>query len=222
MRRAGMLRVDHVMVLHRLYCVPAGMRATDGVYVRYAADELYAILALESHRHQCALVGEDLGTVPPYVPPTMQKHNMAGLYVAEFALPGAIAPSATQVACTNTHDTPTFGGWWNGTDIDDKLALGLIDAAQSEAEHAARAEARETLGGDATAALYATTRAMAASEAPVVLATLEDAWLEPRPQNVPGTAHERPNWRRPFAHDADAALDDPRVEALLAAAARSL
>src|SRR5262249_34955051 len=63
MRHAGMLRVDHVMGLHRLYCVPAGMRATEGAYLRYPHEELYAILCLESARARCALVGEDLGTV---------------------------------------------------------------------------------------------------------------------------------------------------------------
>ena len=70
------------------------------------------------------------------------------------------------------------------------------------------------------AALLGVTRALAAGDAAIVLVTLEDAWLEPRPQNVPGTCHERPNWRRPFSLDSDAALDHPRVEALLAAARR--
>jgi 4-alpha-glucanotransferase len=237
MRHAGMLRVDHVMGLHRLYCVPAGMRATEGAYVRYAADELYAILCLESHRNRCAVVGEDLGTVPDSVPPAMRRHGLAGLYVAEFAMPGPIEPSATQVASMNTHDTPTFGGWWRATDVDDKLALGLIDEAQAVAEREGRAAARRTVLGAigatdadptldpdseeaAAIALLGVTRALSASDASVVLATLEDAWLEASPQNVPGTAHERPNWRRPFALDADAALGDPRVEALLAATRR--
>jgi 4-alpha-glucanotransferase len=234
MRHAGMLRVDHVMGLHRLYCVPAGMRATEGAYIRYPAEELYAILCLESHRNECALVGEDLGTVPDTVPPAMRRHGLAGLYVAEFAMPGAIEPAATQVASMNTHDTPTFGGWWRATDVDDKLALGLIDEAQAAGERQGRATARrmvlEAVGAAAgidpeseaaaEVALLGVTRALAGSDALVVLATLEDAWLETRPQNVPGTAHERPNWRRPFALDADAALADARVEALLAATRR--
>jgi 4-alpha-glucanotransferase len=238
-RHAGMLRIDHVMGLHRLYWVPAGMGATEGVYVRYAHEELYAILCLESHRHRCAMVGEDLGTVPPEVPPAMRRHNLAGLHVAQFSLPGEVgwplgAAHADQVASLNTHDTPTWAGWWHGLDVDDKLDLGLIDAAQAERERAERVRARRAVlaavglehpdpdGDDAcAAALLAVTRALAAGDAHTVLATLEDAWLERRPQNVPGTAHERPNWRRPFALDADAALADPRVDALLRASARS-
>ena len=237
-RHAGMLRIDHVMGLHRLYWVPAGMRATEGLYVRYAHEELYAILCLESHRHRCAMVGEDLGTVPPEVPPAMRRHNLAGLHVAQFSLPGALglplgAAHADQVASLNTHDTPTWAGWWHGLDIGDKLDLGLIDAAQADRERAERVTARRAVlaavgiqhadpdGDDACAvALLAVTRALAAGDAGCVLATLEDAWLERRPQNVPGTAHERPNWRRPFSLDADAALADQRVLALLRASAR--
>jgi len=240
-RRAGMLRIDHVMGVHRLYWVPAGLPPTDGVYVHYAAGELYAILCLESFRHRCALVGEDLGTVPEYVPPAMRRHAMCGLFVGQFAFPGKIgeplaAPSATQVASINTHDTPTFGGWWRATDVDDKLALGLIDEVEAARELEDRAAQRRAViaatGGDLDAtspdgdaacaeALLSVTRALAATASPVVLVSIEDAWLEPRPQNVPGTAYERPNWRRPFTLDSDAALDDPRVDALLAAARRT-
>ena len=64
MRHAGLLRLDHVMGLHRLYWIPRGFPATQGAYVSYPADELYALLSLESHRNQTALVGENLGTVP--------------------------------------------------------------------------------------------------------------------------------------------------------------
>jgi 4-alpha-glucanotransferase len=238
-RHAGMLRIDHVMGLHRLYWVPRGMAATDGVYVRYAADELYAILCLESQRSGCAIVGEDLGTVPDDVPPAMRAHGLAGLFVSQFTMPGSVgAPlgraGSHQVASLNTHDTPTFAGWWRGADIDDKLALGLVDADAADRERRERSGARRAVlaaigeapadpDGDAAcaAALVGVVRDLAASDAQVVLVTLEDAWLEPRPQNVPGTAHERPNWRRPFAVDADAALADPRVEALLAAARRA-
>ena len=237
-RHAGMLRVDHVMGLYRLYWVPAGMRATEGVYVRYAHDELFAILSLESHRHRCALVGEDLGTVPPEVPAAMRRHRLAGLHVAQFSMPGEAgqplgAARADQVASVNTHDTPTWAGWWQGRDIDDKLDLALVDAAGAERERAERARARRAVlaavdvttddpDGDAAcaAALLGVTRALAAGDATCLLATLEDAWLEPLPQNVPGTAHERPNWRRPFSLTADAALTDPRVAALLNAARR--
>ncbi|MBE7448645.1 MAG: 4-alpha-glucanotransferase [Kofleriaceae bacterium] len=227
MHRASMLRIDHVMGLHRLYCVPRGFAATEGVYVRYHPDEIYAVVAIESHRHQCAVVGEDLGTVPAEVRPAMRRHGVASLFVGQFAMPGApgqamAVPAAEQVASLNTHDTPTFAGYWRGADIDDKLALGLIDGAEAEVERGERAATRAALGADdpgddaCRAAMRACTRALAASPAHVVLVNLEDLWLEPAPQNVPGTSEERPNWRRPWSRPADEALADPAVADALA------
>src|SRR5262249_19677229 len=85
MKSAGVLRIDHMPVFHRLYWVPAGMEASDGVYVRYPAEELYALFSLESHRHRTALVGEDLGTVPPEVPESMARHGVHRMYVLQYA-----------------------------------------------------------------------------------------------------------------------------------------
>ena len=96
MRHARMLRIDHVMGLYRLYCVPRGMAATDGVYIRYRADELYALVTLESHRHQCAVAGEDLGTVPPEVRPALARHGIARLYVGQFNMPATAAEAMTR------------------------------------------------------------------------------------------------------------------------------
>ncbi|MEZ4404176.1 MAG: 4-alpha-glucanotransferase [Kofleriaceae bacterium] len=232
MRHASMLRIDHVMGLYRLYCVPRGLAATDGVYLRYRADELYALVTLESHRHQCAVAGEDLGTVPPEVRPALRRHGIARLYVGQFAMPArpgqAMTPPADdQVASLNTHDTPTFAGWWRGADLDDQQALGLIDAAAHARGLAARATTRATLLGGAddpsdqgaATALTACTATLAASAAPLVLITVEDLWLEPRTQNVPGTSDERPNWRRPWARTLDEVLADPTIAAALAAVA---
>lgn len=237
MDRASMLRIDHVMGLHRLYCVPSGFAATDGVYVRYRADEIYAILTLESHRNECAVAGEDLGTVPDAVRPAMRRHGVASLFVGQFAMPARVGdemglPEAAHVASLNTHDTPTFAGFWRATDIADKRALGLIDAEQELAELAARAQTRaailhasgskpedfnDELGEAACrTALTACTDALAASPAHVVLVTAEDLWLEDQPQNVPGTSTERPNWLRPWSRPIDDALADPHVAAALA------
>ncbi|HEU4522682.1 MAG TPA: 4-alpha-glucanotransferase, partial [Thermoanaerobaculia bacterium] len=108
---AGILRLDHVMGLHRLFWIPEGGEAKDGVYVRYAEEELYAIVVLEARRHDCAIVGEDLGTVPAYVPRMMKRHGLRRMYVVQYEIkpegeePAGI-PAADSVASINTHDMP--------------------------------------------------------------------------------------------------------------------
>ena len=113
---SGTLRLDHVMGLHRLFWIPHGADATDGVYVHYPAHELYAILCLESHRYRTRIVGENLGTVPRYVDVALSRHRFAQLHVAQFGIrsdrsrPLRRVP-ARSVAALNTHDTPTFAGF---------------------------------------------------------------------------------------------------------------
>jgi 4-alpha-glucanotransferase len=210
---AGALRIDHVMGLHRLYWVPQGMDATEGVYVNYAADEIYAVLTLESQRHRVRVIGENLGTVPPAVPAAMERHAVAGMYVMQFSVQAdgehAIAPPPPgSVASLNTHDTPTFAGWWAGRDLDIQLEMGLIDADDHRDAHEHRGHVRDSMlyflrrrgllgeNADTAAVLRACLRWLAAEPAGLVLVSLEDLWLETQPQNVPGTGQERPNWRR--------------------------
>jgi 4-alpha-glucanotransferase len=234
MRVAGMLRIDHVMGLFRLYCVPAGRPATDGVYLRYQADELLAILALESRRARCAVAGEDLGTVPPQVRPAMAAHGLFRLHVGQWSLPAHVgqAPSpspAESIASLNTHDTPTFAGWWRGADIEDKLDLRLIAADVAHLERAQRAVARDALlafagtppSEDALTeverAMVAATAELAIGPAEIVLVALDDLVLDPVPHNVPGTTTQRPNWQRRVQGWADS-LDETRATPAAAAA----
>ncbi len=207
-RHASMLRVDHVMGLHRLYWVPDGASAADGVYVSYNAPEMYAVLCLESVRHKCAIAGEDLGTVPDEVPPTMERHGFHKLHVAQFEPIGQAAATDaphSAVASLNTHDMPTFAGFWRADDVDVMTEIGLLDQAAAEAAKQDRAHMRraaaESLGEESgeiepRRVMRSITGRLAASDAQIVLVTLEDLWLEPAPQNVPGTGAERPNWRR--------------------------
>ncbi len=231
MQVAKMLRVDHVMGLFRLYCVPAGRPATDGVYVRYAADELLAILALESSRSGCALVGEDLGTVPVGVRPAMARHGLFRLHVGQWHLPAKVGaaplPSpAESVASLNTHDTATFAGWWRGTDIDDRRELGLITETQDKAERVERADARAALLAfvgvsplpELERAMVGATADLARGPAEVVLVALDDLALDPLPHNVPGTTTQRPNWQHRVA-SWDTALDADASPAAAAAIA---
>jgi 4-alpha-glucanotransferase len=213
MRHAAALRIDHVMGLHRLYWVPAGADARDGVYVRYPADELYAILNLESHRSRTAVVGEDLGTVPHSVRTAMAERGVHRCYVVQFEVrsdPRALsAVPASAAASLDTHDTPTFAAFWQGQDVAERLEAGDLDAGQAEAESARRAELRRAVIGylarrgvtdpsdpdDAHAALYGLLRYVGDSKAGLVLVALEDLWLELMPQNRPGR-DDPGNWRR--------------------------
>ena len=130
-------RIDHVMGLHRLFWIPRGLRPSEAVYVHYPADEFYAILSLESHRHHVQIVGENLGTVPPYVHQALAKHRIHGMHVSQFCVTAdpqrALQEAAhDDVASLNTHDTPTFAGFWQGKDIEDRLALGLLSPAEAQ------------------------------------------------------------------------------------------
>jgi 4-alpha-glucanotransferase len=227
LRHATMLRVDHVMGCNRLYWIPHGAASTAGTYVDYPSDELFAILTLESHRAAALVVGEDLGTVPPAVRRAMRRHGLTGTWVAQGALEALPAlgdydrPQARSVASLNTHDMPTFAGFVEGRDVDDRRALGQIDAGTAAGQHRDRdrlvAAAAALHGAGDTRELFdALVEEMGRSRADVVLVNLEDLWLEPRPHNVPGTSAERPNWRRPAAIGVDALGAVPGVHDTLA------
>ena len=191
-----MLRVDHVMGLHRAFWIPAGFAATEGMYVRYPAAEFYAIFNLESHRHQTQIIGENLGTVPVYVNDAMARHKIFGMHVGEFAVETnpeqALQPPPHQaVASLDTDDTATFMGFWSGAEIDDRVALGLVDAAQAEREHRYRVAQRAALiaflhaQGDLPptvdepeAVLHAWLVFLARQDQDFLLINLEDLWLE--------------------------------------------
>jgi 4-alpha-glucanotransferase len=228
LRHATLLRVDHVMGLQRLYWIPQGADATEGTYVDYPADELFAILTLESHRAKALVVGEDLGTVPPSVRNALRAHALTGTWVAQGALEdvpthGAYTPpSRRSLASLNTHDMPTFAGFVAGSDIDDREDLGQIDHVTALGQHRERdalVGATQALVGatDTPSLLRRLLEQIGASNAGIVLVNLEDLWLEPRPHNVPGTSTQRPNWRRPAAFGVDELDAVPGVAALLAA-----
>ncbi|HJX28503.1 MAG TPA: 4-alpha-glucanotransferase, partial [Thermoanaerobaculia bacterium] len=187
-----------------------------GVYVSYPADELYAMLSLESHRHQAMIVGENLGTVPPEVYESMDRHDVLGMYVVQYELqPGSEGlrevPERT-VASLNTHDMPTFRAFLEAKDVDDLEKLGFFNEQQAREERERRAtirremeeevarEAAHQAGGDDKKSYQAVLRKrlehLASSPARMVMINLEDLWAETEPQNVPGTSSERPNWRR--------------------------
>ncbi len=186
------LRIDHAAGFHRVYWVPRGLGATEGVYVDYPAEELYAVHSIEARRRGALLVGEDLGTIPDSVREGLDRHGIDRMYVLPFELrphgDPAIPPVPRgRLACLDTHDMPPFASFWAGLDEGSRRsvarALGLGEPLAREA-------------------LAACLEFLARSESRVVLVNFEDLWLETRPQNEPGTTTERPNWvrrmRRPF------------------------
>jgi 4-alpha-glucanotransferase len=217
------------MGLHRLFWIPKGMEPRDGVYVRYAAEEFYAILSLESHRHQSIILGENLGTVPPAVNNSMKRHGIHQMYVVQYELTpkpgGPLRPvPSDSVASLNTHDMPPFHAYCQGQDLPGRLAMGLLDKKEAEAEHKTRRAlvARLTrllqrqgrlarTSSDALSVVKACWAHLAASPARVVLVNLEDLWLETEPQNVPGLGEGGNNWLQKTRHGFDVFSQMPQV-----------
>lgn len=214
LRSAAILRIDHVMAFHRLFWVPQGAKANDGVYVRYSPEEFYAILCLESHRNRAEIIGENLGTVPPEVTATLERHAMTGMHVAQFRIQPSSAEPVTQppanvAASINTHDVPPFAAFWRGLDIDWRGERGLLDARGMEEERQRREAVKAALAEKLTKegllskasvsegeVLQAWLAYLSSGPARIMVVSLEDFWGETRPQNIPGTGAELPNWRR--------------------------
>ncbi|MGH9332321.1 MAG: 4-alpha-glucanotransferase, partial [Vicinamibacteria bacterium] len=233
MRHAGLLRVDHIMGIHRQFWIPAGFEKRQGVYVRYPAEELYATANIESHRHRCELVGENLGIVPRAVNRAIERHLWRGIYVLPFSLTGErgepVTPApANVVASLNTHDTPTFAGFRRCRDLDERVEAGFLDRAKADELCRSRAAAIAVLDSrlelDEQSAAEPTRESLARwielllrSEADLVSLNLEDLWLEEEPQNVPGRV-DRPNWRRKLLHSLSSL--PPDVVSMLAGISR--
>ncbi len=213
MRHADLLRMDHVPGLHRLFWIPPGAPPEMGAYVSYPAEELYALVCLESHRQQTIIAGENLGTVPPEVNETMDRHQLRQTYVLQYqqrpTKTGALTtPPALSIASINTHDMPPFAAHWEGKDIQDRARLSVLPQ-KNLAEEWKRRRLNSALArflqhrrvldsgtSDALSVVKACLSWLAASPAETVLVNLEDLWSEKEWQNLPGTTTAHPNWRR--------------------------
>ncbi len=223
---AGVLRVDHIMAWTRLYWIPHGMGLHQGTYVTYPADELFAILSLESNRYRCEVVGENLGTVPPEIFEALPRHRIWGMYLAMFQAsggPNVTPPTSADMALVGTHDTPTFAGWLAGNDIKDRVHYGMLAERAAPAAIDERVRAigwlADTLGvhaEDRKVFFAALLTWLARSDSPLVVPWLEDLWLEEVAVNLPGTPSSlRPNWQRPMRRLLEEIYADPEIDALL-------
>ncbi|MGD0483630.1 MAG: 4-alpha-glucanotransferase [Gemmatimonadales bacterium] len=223
---AGVLRVDHIMAWTRLYWIPHGFGLHQGTYVSYPAEELFAILTLESHRNRCEVAGENLGNVPPEIGEALPRHRIWGMYLAQFQAsedPHVAPPTAADIALVGTHDTPTFAGWLEGNDIPERVRYGLLADEAAPLARKERARATRRLAkrlhrpvDEARTLLAELLEWLGRSESPLVVPWLEDLWLEDVRVNLPGTrSSERPNWQRPMSRLLDDIFSDPDVHALI-------
>ena len=125
LRHAGGLRIDHVMGLFRLWWIPNGQHPRQGWYVRYPADDLLGIVALESHRAGAFIVGEDLGTVEPGVRQRLALRRVLSCRLLWFERGEPAEYSELSMAAVTTHDLPTIAGLWSGADEAAQRAIGL-------------------------------------------------------------------------------------------------
>jgi 4-alpha-glucanotransferase len=222
LRHAGGLRIDHVMGLFRLFWIPRGRTPAQGGYVRYPAEDLLAIVALETHRAGAVVVGEDLGTVETGVREQLAAHRVLSYRVLWFeSAPPASYPPLAMAAIT-THDLPTVAGLWTGADLDEQEALGL------EPNRDAIARLRAELGAHAGASrddtvedvVQLTHRALARAPCALVVATLDDALGVAERPNMPGTVTERPNWSLALPATLEAMESAPLPLAIAAALER--
>jgi 4-alpha-glucanotransferase len=244
MGTGGALRIDHAMALMRLWWVPRGRPSAEGGYVHYPLDELLAIVALESHRQCCLVIGEDLGTVPAEIRRAMDEYGIYRYRVLLFEQEedGAFRrpadfPQAALVTAT-THDLPTLASFWSGSDIDLRERLALYpEAGMAGAARAARARDRAALlhaleaeglapdwscGKDLLQGPMTTTLAeaiqlyLARSRCAVMVLQPED-WLGmEEPVNVPGTHFQYPNWARKHHAEWPSYMNDDRLQAFAA------
>lgn len=223
-RYAGALRIDHVMGLFRLWWVPQGQAPTEGAYVRYDAEAMLAVLALEATRAGAIVIGEDLGTVEPGVRETLHERGVLGTSVLWFERDwdgdGRPLPPdhwrADCLATVTTHDLPPTAARLTGDHVELRDRLGLLTNPLEEERAAAAADTGEWLtllarlgllkgcsGGFSGAAeeaeIQAVHRYLLRTPARMIGVWLPDGVGDRRPQNLPGTWDQYPNWRLPIA-----------------------
>ncbi|RBY93410.1 4-alpha-glucanotransferase [Blastococcus sp. TF02-8] len=199
MAGAGGLRIDHVMGLFRLWWVPADGSAADGAYVRYPSEDLLDIVALESHRAQALVVGEDLGTVEDGVREAMAEHGVLSYRLLWFEDDDPAEWPAEAMAAITTHDLPTVAGLWTEADVDEQREHGTGTDEELERGRASLLAHLPGLSDDASVeqAVERAHELLAQSPSLLLSATLDDAVGEQRRPNMPG-ANERPNWSLPL------------------------
>lgn len=232
----GLLRIDHVMGLFRLWCIPEGKTSADGVYLHYPLEAMMAVLAVESRRNRCTVVGEDLGTVPDEVRRLLERYRILSYNVLYFAHKDNAFPEAGEYpaevfATVGTHDLPPLAGYWHCRDLQLFAASGMLDGAVLQPMYDRRLRHKQMLldalrrdgflppdhqGGALDMAMHealnrAVHRYLAATPSRLIGVQLENLAQAEQPFNLPGTDREYPNWRVKLPQSAEALLDHPNL-----------
>ncbi|WP_439258248.1 4-alpha-glucanotransferase [Lonepinella sp. BR2271] len=240
MQHFGVLRIDHVMGLFRLWLIPENKTAVDGVYVLYPFDELMAILAIESQRNQCVIVGEDLGIVSDEVRCKLKEFLIYSYFVLYFSQQNGEFPKAeyfpTQsFATVGTHDVPSLSSFWHCKDLALFEQLGVLQGDFLQQKYQQRVQDKQALlnslhrdqylpedyQGDAmTMAMhdhlnFVVHRYLAQSESRLIGVQLENLIVQEVSFNLPGTSDEYPNWQVKLALPLEQIFSDQRIQALL-------
>jgi 4-alpha-glucanotransferase len=237
---AGAVRFDHCVSLLRLWWIPHGNGAREGAYVHYRIDELTAVLALESHREQCLVIGEDLGTVPEALPHIMERNAIYCYRVLYFEMEydQLVSPEdypSHALATINTHDVAPLASWWDASDIELRVSLQVLNDAEviqqlrdrrsrekqlvlNALHHYGymsqfrRVEEVPELTREVNEGLHCY---LAGSRAAVMISQLEDWMNMHSPVNVPGTFREYDNWQRKLENELEDFFCQPDNRAML-------
>ncbi|MEL7561843.1 4-alpha-glucanotransferase [Dehalogenimonas sp. 4OHTPN] len=227
------LRLDHIMGFHRLFWIPPGLNPSEGLYIHYRAEELYAVVCLESFRNEAVVVGEDLGLVPAEVRRSMRRRGILRSFIAQsemlFGNRNCFAPVPNNAAASmNTHDMHPFTAFFNSSDIAERTAAGVLDPAEAKDESTQRKNGITSMleclrdqgliyrtDPSADEVYRAFIRLLASGSEPILLLNIADLLGDYRAQNIPGTVNEYPNWRILNLRSIEEIQTDPRIIALI-------
>ena len=217
LRHAGGIRVDHVIGLFRLWWIPRGLGPTEGTYVRYDHEAMIGILALEAHRAEALVVGEDLGTVEPWVRDYLRERGILGTSILwfEFDFDAGNVPLPAErwrelcLASVTTHDLPPTAAYLAGDHVRLRDRLGVLTRPLEEELAVDAAERQSWLdnlrrygllpeGADEEQTVQALHRYLTLTPSRLLCASLTDLVGDRQAQNQPGTTDEYPNWRVPL------------------------